>query len=287
MITPCADAPGDDAHPLVVTTPASLSATELAAIAELERRVVAHDGGRLKLEWGVLPTPRVVPVLAWRGETLVGYVGLYVFGPPDVELAGMVDPAARRQGVGTALLQAALPRCRERGFRRALLVSSPVGAAFARAHGGTLDHSEHAMALGETPDGPPEDPSVTLAPATGADLPDVRRLMTAGFGFDPGEERLEPGDATMVVRRGGELVGTLRLNRLDGTGGIYGFVVDPVLQGRGIGRDVLARACRLLRAEGLPRVTLEVSVDNERALGLYTTTGFAQEATEDYWAVRL
>ena len=272
---------------LTLTSPAVPSAADLAAIADLERRVVAHDGGRLKLEWGVLPTPRVVPFLARQDEALVGFAGLYVFGPPDVELAGMVDPVARRQGVGTALLTAALPTCRERGFRRVLLVSSPAGAAFAQAHGATLDHSEHAMALAETPAGPPEDPSVTLAPATEADLPAVRRLMTAGFGLDPGEERLEPGDATMVVRREGELVGTLRLNRLDGTGGIYGFVVDPGLQGRGIGRDVLARACRLLRAEGLARVTLEVSVDNDRALGLYTSTGFVRQTTEDYWAVDL
>ena len=275
----------------MLTTPARLSETDLAAIAELERRVVGHDGGRLKLEWGVLPTDRVVPVLAWEGSRLVGYAGIYVFGPPDVEVAGMVDPAARRSGVGTALLRAALPLCRARGFVQALLVtpSSPAGTAFAAAHGATLHHSEHALVLGSTPQGPPEDPATTLAPATEADLPDVRRLFTAGFGFDPGQETVpaEPADTTLLIRHGGAAVGSLRLSRVEGSGGIYGFVVDPERQGQGIGRDVLARACRLLRSQGCDRVHLEVSVDNDRALGLYTSTGFAQEATEDYWAVSL
>ena len=275
----------------MLTTPARLSESDLAAVSALEQRVVAHDGGRLKLEWGVLPTDRVVPLLAWEGEQLIGYAGIYVFGPPDVEVAGMVDPVARHGGVGSALLKAALPLCRERGFAQALLVtpSSPAGTAFAAAHGATLHHSEHALVLGDTPYGPPEDPSRTLMAAAATDLPAVRRLLTAGFGHDPEEVSLreEPGETTLVVRQDGVLVGTLRLSRGEGSGGIYGFVVDPQQQGRGIGRDVLARACRLLRAQGCERVHLEVSVDNDRALGLYTSTGFAQEATEDYWAVSL
>ncbi len=275
----------------MLTTPARLSESDLAAVSALEQRVVAHDGGRLKLEWGVLPTDRVVPLLAWEGEQLVGYAGIYVFGPPDVEVAGMVDPVVRRGGVGSALLKAALPLCRERGFAQALLVtpSSPAGTGFAAAHSATLHHSEHALVLGDTPYGPPEDPSRTLVPTAAANMPAVRRLLTAGFGHDPGEVvlREEPGETTLVVRQDGVLVGTLRLSRGEGSGGIYGFVVDPQQQGRGIGRDVLARACRLLRAQGCERVHLEVSVDNDRALGLYTSTGFAQEATEDYWAVSL
>jgi len=32
-------------------------------------------------------------------------------------------------------------------------------------------------------------------------------------------------------------------------------------------------------------VTLEVAVDNDRALRLYTSVGFAQEATEQYWSL--
>jgi len=30
-------------------------------------------------------------------------------------------------------------------------------------------------------------------------------------------------------------------------------------------------------------IRLEVAVENDRALGLYTSLGFARVATEDYW----
>lgn len=103
-----------------------LSDADLAAIADLERRVLAHDGGRLKLEWTALRerSGERVDDLLWRdGDRLLGFLGLYSFGSADLELAGMVDPAVRRQGIGTALLNAAKPLGRDRGFAQALLVT--------------------------------------------------------------------------------------------------------------------------------------------------------------------
>ena len=94
---------------------AGLGAPQLAAVADLERRVVAADGGRLKLEWGTLRArsgDRVEDLLWWDGDRLAGFLGLYSFGAPAVELAGMVDPERRRQGIATALVDAALPCAR-------------------------------------------------------------------------------------------------------------------------------------------------------------------------------
>jgi GNAT superfamily N-acetyltransferase len=98
---------------------------DLRALAELEMRVSTSDGGRLKLEWAVLRARArqdVEDLLWWDGDRLLGFLGLYGFGPPTVEIAGMVDPSARRRRIATALLGAALPICRERGYQRALLV---------------------------------------------------------------------------------------------------------------------------------------------------------------------
>jgi len=68
---------------------------------------------------------------------------------------------------------------------------------------------------------------------------------------------------------------------------VYGFAVDPARQGRGIGRDVLRRVCHQLRREGVGTIGLEVEVDNDSALGLYTSLGFVRVTTEDYFAVPL
>jgi ribosomal protein S18 acetylase RimI-like enzyme len=271
-----------------------LSEADLAAIADLERRVVRHDGGRLKLEWGSLRnrSGQRVDDLLWRGNgKILGFLGLYGFGSADLELAGMVDPAVRRGGIGTALLKAAGPIARERGFTRALLVtprSTPAGRAFAAAHNAALEHSEHFLSLGATPTADSSDPRVTLRPAATTDIGAMSRILATGFGFAPPDLAIvqdHPAERTLVIERDGSVVGTLRLSGHGDTVGVYGFAVDPQCQGQGIGRDVLTRVCRQLRSEGANQVTLEVAVDNDRALDLYLSVGFERQATEDYYAL--
>lgn len=279
----------------MLTRSVVLTESDLAAIADLERRVVTHDGGRLKLEWSTLqerPGNRVDDLL-WRDDgRLVGFVGLYQFGGGDVELAGMVDPQHRRRRIATALLSAALPLAADRGRSRALLVTpraTGTGAAFARANGADLEHSEHLLSLGATPE-PVTNPSVAIRPAVPADRDDLVRILTAAFGPSSGDgdpTGSSPTERTKLVERDGAAVGTVRLVLRDGIGSIYGLAVDPALQGGGIGREVLTQSCRELRAQGAERVTLEVAVDNERALGLYLSVGFVAEATDDYFQLTL
>jgi ribosomal protein S18 acetylase RimI-like enzyme len=272
--------------------PASgLTETALSAVSELEQRVVAADGGRLKLEWNTLRNRSgrdVEDFLWWADDRLTGFLGLYVHSAPTVELAGMVDPGSRRRGIGTALLDAALPICAGRGYGPILLIvprSSTAGHALALGRGAELEHSEHALVLSGDPEDGPSDPRVIVRPGTEADSAEISRLLIAGFGASDGG--LRPGDAPhwLVVERDGETVGALRATRHDDTGAVHGFVIDPVCQGRGIGRDVLRRVCRDLRERGATQVSLEVAVENDRALGLYTSLGFQPVITEDYYAL--
>ena len=257
------------------------------AVAELERRTVAADGGRLKLEWGSLDalseqTPGPPRLALWtEADRVVGFVGRYAFGGNDTaELAGMVDPAHRRRGVGSALLRAALEQAHEHA--RVLLVvprNDAAGDAFARARGGRLNHSEHALVLRGAPQAARPIDEVHLRRAEQGDRHAIGDLIESGFGMrhDDVDER------TFVVLHGDEIVGTLALSLRERRGGVFGFVVDERWRGRGIGRDVLARACTLLRDEGAQEIGLEVLTDNEHALGLYTSVGFEPFVTEDYY----
>jgi ribosomal protein S18 acetylase RimI-like enzyme len=273
-----------------------LSDGDLRALAELERRVLEVDGGRLKLEWGVLRARAgddVEDLLWWDDDRLSGFLGLYAFGEPTVEIAGMVDPSARRRGIATELFEAALPICRARRHERALLVTprgSVAGREFALSRGAVLEHSEHALVLLDAPTDGPADPRLTLRTATLADVSDLTRLLDAAFGgpsSDLAARLAEDSSRTLVVELQGAAVGTVRVTRDQDTCGIYGLAVDPAWQGRGIGRDVLRRVCRELRDEGIRRIGLEVAVENDHALRLYSSLGFTQTTTEDYYELPL
>ena len=274
---------------------ACLPPRALDAIAELERRVIDVDGGRLKLEWGRLrgrSGDRVEDLLWWEGDRLVGFLGIYGFETCP-ELAGMVDPDARRRGIGTGLVDAAISLCRDRGPCRPLLIvprASPAGRRLALRRGGVLDHSEHALVLSGDPITGPAGP-VGLRRATVADIPLISRLVELGFGVPAPDDLVSRLDSayeqTVIVELDGSAVGTLRFRR-DGDGArIYAFVIDPAWRGRGIGRAALGRACEQLRAEGTNWIGLEVDAENDRALTLYTSLGFTPIATEDYFAVPL
>jgi ribosomal protein S18 acetylase RimI-like enzyme len=270
-----------------------LSEPALQAIAALERRVVGHDGGRLKLEWGTLRArtgERVEDLLWWEDGRLLGFLGLYEFGG-TLELAGMVDPAARRRGIGSALLDAAIRLGAERGLPQALLIvprASAGGPALAARRGGKPDHSEHALVLTGPPAGEDGPERVGLRAPEPAEVPALEAMLEAGFGNPAhlaGEERVLR--ETVVVEHAGAMVGTLRIARDDEVPGIYGFVIDPPRQGHGLGRAALRAACRRLHDEGAERVRLEVEVENDRALSLYTSLGFVPVSTEDYYALAL
>ena len=269
---------------------AGLSPTDLSAIEELERRVVAADGGRLKLEWNSLrhrSGQEVEDVLWWDGEQLLGFLGIYTHGAPTLEVAGMVDPAARRQGIGTALLDAGLDVCRQREHDKVLLVvprNSDGGRSLAQRRNGSLDHSEHALQLLGDPVAVHADPGITVRAAVPADREAVRELLLLGFGWDPPESAGRDPN-TLVFERDGRLVGTSRLIREGDQAGVYGFVIHPDQQGRGIGRDMLHRMCRTALDEGAAAVNLEVATDNDRALNVYTSLGFRSVITEDYYAI--
>jgi ribosomal protein S18 acetylase RimI-like enzyme len=271
-----------------------LAPEALAGLARLEADTVAADGGRLKLEWGTLTSrsdDEVNDVLWWEDGRLVGFVGLYAFGGSTVEVTGMVHPGARRRGIGTRLLDEASSLCRARGEDRFLLVAprSSVGArVMAESRGGTLDHSEHALDLTEEVADGPTDPAIDLREAAADDIPAIARILTEAFGhpwlpLDIAAER-EP---TLVAQRDESVIATLRVHRSPEEWGIYGFAVEPGLQGRGIGRDLLRRVCRQANEAGVTRLHLEVEVTNDRALGLYTSLGFTRTSTEDYFAIAL
>lgn len=133
-------------------------------------------------------------------------------------------------------------------------------------------------------------PTVTLRPATAADLPMILRAeadaraggFVSGWSEAVHRQALEtPGTAYRVIReQGGDDVGYAILRGLDDTEHrnveLKRFVVTAT--GRGLGRAALRAFKRLAFDElGAHRFWLDVFTDNRRARRLYLSEGFREE----------
>ncbi|MEH7573507.1 GNAT family N-acetyltransferase [Cytobacillus firmus] len=77
--------------------------------------------------------------------------------------------------------------------------------------------------------------------------------------------------------------GKIRIQKEEDAAWIYGFAVDPLFQGKGIGRSALTNVVNLQHSKGVNWVHLEVAAENAHALTLYKSCGFESYGTQEYY----
>lgn len=131
-----------------------------------------------------------------------------------------------------------------------------------------------------------------MEPADARDAPGVIRLIGRvfaeyGFVFDPAQEVPDllafdrhyapPGGGFFVVRHGGEVVGSVGVERLDATTAeLHRLYLDASLRGRGLGRALGEAILAWCRREAIARLVLWSDTRFDRAHALYERMGFAQ-----------
>ncbi|HYA57853.1 MAG TPA: GNAT family N-acetyltransferase [Thermoplasmata archaeon] len=154
--------------------------------------------------------------------------------------------------------------------------------------------------LGRLDPVPNEPRGVSVREARGSDEKELARLHAAAYGnhfdrylflsdLDPvrdaelymhdivaGSHGEFLGGASSVVEEEGSLIGACLVVRRPYGPLIVDVMVDPVRQGRGIGRQALLRTLSRLRAQGETTAVLNVTVGNTPALRLYERAGFVR-----------
>ncbi|WP_299441854.1 GNAT family N-acetyltransferase [uncultured Phycicoccus sp.] len=266
-----------------------LSDEDLPALAHLAQRCLDRDGG--------LPQLAGEPMLRQlflRGQSiggrdeigeLVAAASVFVDGTGHRAATGLVDPSARRQGLGEQLVRWSLERSGGSLLRLVAETTSPESDALADHLGLLRTFAEHVMrhplvAMPRVPRPPglvslpwSEDTAglfhiaYTRSFASRPGFPDTpREEWVAGSQED---EDFRPELSRVVLDRQGRVAGfvTVTENWIDQVG------VVPDWRGRGLGAHLVTRSLRALRKAGCEAVWLAVNVDNP-AHDLYLRLGF-------------
>ena len=126
---------------------------------------------------------------------------------------------------------------------------------------------------------------MTIRPFGAADEPTVidlwRRCDLVRPWNDPVKDirrklRVRP-DLFLVAEIDARIVATIMIGYDGHRGWINYLAVDPDHQQRGLGRQLMSEAERLLRAEGCPKINLQVRKTNTAAVEFYRRIGFIED----------
>ncbi|MFD0694044.1 GNAT family N-acetyltransferase [Paenibacillus sp. GCM10027628] len=285
---------------------AGLSPQELEEIRALWNICNDHEQISIKLNWSTLssrPVGVTNDFLFYENDRLVGFLAIYSFLSTEVEISGMVHPKARRQGIFSQLVQAAIAECRRRTIPKLIFISergSASGKAFLTNLGARYSFSEYVMELQER-EGMiqlPESEEVRIRPADRDDTELLVSLNMSGFAMPEDDAReyvvqtLEGNkERTWVAELGEDRVPVGKIGAMieaNNQGFIYGFCISPEYRSQGIGRRVLQQTVVDLKEKyQARRIKLEVAAQNEKALGLYQSCGFQTLNANDYYELLL
>jgi len=219
-------------------------------------------------------------------ELLVLGSATAILSPDEAEF--VVEPDARGRGQGTAMLEALIARS-PRGLLLWAHGDHPAARALAASHGLVavrellqlraevapraaepfdgfhvgVDEEAWAEVNARAFDGHPEQGSVTVD--------DLLQLET--------EPWFEAEDF-LLARDGEAIAGYCWLKVDGGLGEVYVLGVDPSRQGTGLGRRLLEAGLSRLAGRGIRTALLYVEADNEPALALYRSLGFAPHSAD-------
>jgi ribosomal protein S18 acetylase RimI-like enzyme len=265
---------------------------ELSEIKVLQVICEKEGGFQLKLNFDMLETrvgKEKEDLFHYEDGRLVGFLGIYGFGN-KVEICGMVHPDYRRKGIFSRLLEMGLVEAKKQ--YTTLLLNAPTDSQsakeFLKKIPCTFSVAEYQMKWKKTELS--VDPNVTLRPSiTKEDIEAEIQLEVSGFGFKEEEAREfnqrikeTSRDQHLIIEADGKTAGKMRVSESNGEAWIYGFVVFPELQGKGIGRKALSRVVKMEHQKGLP-IFLEVEAKNAHALRLYESCGFRSYHSQDYY----
>lgn len=281
----------------MLSTLNQLNDQQLKELEQLKATCKKVDGSIPNLYMHLLMQPRTLPtiVLYYEQGQLIAFLSVYFFYDDAVEVALLVHPEARHQGIAKQLLRHIIPLIVEHNFFK-LIFSSPahLNERWLPALGFSHRHSEYYMERHNLSPLLDQQKQLNFRMATIEDIPQLCLLDEACFHKMHAE--LEPRFQHILSERNYQIVLAFDKNKLVGKAHLrwqkHGatlsdIAVFPEKQGHGLGTALIAHCINYALSEGKPDLNLDVETHNQKALELYTLLGFLTQNACDYWAIEV
>ncbi|MDT1940820.1 MULTISPECIES: GNAT family N-acetyltransferase [Carnobacterium] len=231
--------------------------------------------------------------LYFEKTELKGYLSASTFDGVEIEASILTN---NNQEIATILINALVNYAKEQGIKRILFISDrkdPIIPALIKKYAGAFSFTEYRLNFDPANFNQVDYSPLVLHSASQEDRKLLYRLDHEGFTpqdkliYDQKKIEALEIEGNYIAYLDNEIVGKIKLDHFQGIIGIYGVVITSEWQGQGLGRALLNQGIQLAIDQPFQKLYLEVDSQNARALKLYLSAGFYQEAIFDYYELDL
>ncbi len=275
-----------------------LNMQQLTALDNLTKQCKQHDKNLVAVYRHLLGKNRERPsnILFFEDQhekKLIGFLGAFFFQENTCEIALMVAPDYRRQGIATTLLNAILPLLDTEKISE-LIFTSPQGLQnkWFRALGLDYQNSEFQMRRDTQDNLVTSAISSQIHVAKEIDIPDLCHIDGECF------NNQRPNSAShfhtllhdanlriYIISHAGKPVGKAHIHWQFESVRMSDIAILPSIQGQGLGTALLEYCINEIRLRNKKNIILDVETQNQHALNLYTRLDFKIDNAHDYWRI--
>lgn len=239
--------------------------------------------------------PSSCSLLYYQEKRLVAFLSTFFFYTDACEVAVMVAPEYRNQGISTQLIREILPDLQTKTIKR-IIFSTAYGLNnhWLTAKGFVYLNSEYQMLRNSNELVAADNKSLVFKQAS---LDDIASLCAIDLACFPAKQKdmsarfltlVNDSNYTLFLAFKDEVaIGKAHICWQEESTRFADIAITPRLQGRGFGNALLAYCINYaLSISPLP-ITLDVETNNQNALRLYTRLGFEVSNAYDFWSIEL
>lgn len=274
-------------HLITIKSFHTLTQAQTLALKDLLRECINYDKNMPNIQWFSTQANGINSVFLYQKDNdLLGCLKLFFFDDDSVEIALIVKPSSRRQGIATRLYESALELLKQNKVKNLKFRSTKTSNPWLESIGATIFNTELILQH-KLQNLPPCPKTSNLAEIENTQ--DLIELDVLCF-----EERsLTPNRIHSLLQQdnyhlwvtvvNGKAIAKLHIKFTEETAYIYDVAVHPDNQRQGHAKDILLTALHCALEAEKQIVELEVDRTNIAALRLYTNAGFTCQHTNHHW----